>query len=276
MIMKEQEEEGERYDFYSAQYARFGTRLAAEVRQEVYGKDLGQTGWRTLEEQDAIVALIGEQSPCHLLDVACGSGGPSLAAVVSTGCRLTGVDIEPEGVAEANHRAQARGLSDNAEFVVADCSNRLPFNENTFDVVVCVDAVLHLTDRFAAFADWFRLLRPGGRLFVTDAGVLTGAVSKQELDIRASQGNFVFVPPGLNEAAIADAGFRLREREDTTPAIADIASRLHAARAARSADLQGEEGAEWFRKRQSFLLTTADLAERGKLSRFRYIADKPA
>ena len=276
MTAKEEEREGDGSDFYSAHYARFESRLAAETRREVYGEDLGQTGWRTLEEQGEIVALIGEQSPSHLLDIACGSGGPSLAMVSSTSCQLTGVDIEPEAVAEAKHRALAMGLSDNVEFVVADCSNRLHFEENTFDVAVCIDAVLHLKDRFAALADWFRVLKPGGRLLFTDAAVLTGAVSKHELDIRASQGHFVFVPPGLNEAAITGAGFRLRKSKDTTPAIADIAGRLHAARAARSTALQEEEGAEWFGKRQSFLATTADLAAERKLSRFLYVADKPA
>jgi SAM-dependent methyltransferase len=276
MTVKKQNRDGDRFDFYSGHYARLGSRLAAEIRREVYGEDLGQTGWRTLEEQGEIVALIREQSPSHLLDIACGSGGPSLAVVSSTGCRLTGLDIEPEGVAEARYRAAAMGLSDNVEFVVADCSNRLPFDENAFDVAVCIDAVPHLKDRFAVLADWFRVLKPGGRLLFTDAAVLTGAVSKDELDIRASQGHFVFVPSGLNETAITDAGFRLQKCEDTTPAIADIARRLQAARAARSIALQEEEGAEWFRKRQSFLATTSDLAARGKLSRFRYVADKPA
>ena len=42
----------------------------------------------------------------RLLDVACGSGGPSLAiASAMTGCHMTGVDIEAAGIAEANHRA---------------------------------------------------------------------------------------------------------------------------------------------------------------------------
>ena len=84
-----------RYDFYSAQYARFGSGLAAEIRREVYGTDFGQQGWRTLDEQDMIVEIVGERPSPRLLDVACGSGGPSLAiASAMTGCHVTGVDIE--------------------------------------------------------------------------------------------------------------------------------------------------------------------------------------
>ena len=58
MKEKLQTEEGSRYAFYRAQYARFGSPLAAEIRQEVYGEDIGHVGWRTLEEQDKITALV--------------------------------------------------------------------------------------------------------------------------------------------------------------------------------------------------------------------------
>ena len=43
------EGEGNRFEFYSAQYAPFGTKLAGEIRQEIYGTDL--QGSRTLDVQ---------------------------------------------------------------------------------------------------------------------------------------------------------------------------------------------------------------------------------
>jgi hypothetical protein len=46
------------FDFYGPQYARFGSALAAELRREVYGKDLGQQGWRTVTEQAEIAELL--------------------------------------------------------------------------------------------------------------------------------------------------------------------------------------------------------------------------
>ena len=76
------------FNFDGPQYARFGTALAAELRREVYGEDLGQQGWRTAAEQAEIAELMGLGSDTHVLDVACGSGGPSLALVERTGCRL--------------------------------------------------------------------------------------------------------------------------------------------------------------------------------------------
>jgi len=236
-----QSEAAEHHEFYGKQYARFGSDLAAEIRREAYGVDLGQLSWRTLEEQAEIAELIKEQSPSHVLDIACGSGGPSLALSSSTGCRLTGTDIEAAAIEEAQRRSKAARLTERAEFFVTDCNQQLPFDYSAFDVIVCIDAVLHLNDRAAALADWFRLLKPGGRLFFTDAAVLTGAVSKAELDIRASQGHCVLVPPGVNESAIARAGFRLRRQNNATASLADITHRLQAAREARSAGLRERE-----------------------------------
>jgi hypothetical protein len=120
------------------------------------------------------------------------------------------------------------------------------------------------------------LLHPGGRLLFTDSSVLTGAVSKSEIDIRGRIGFFLFVPPGLDEQAIEAAGLTLLLRMNRTTATAEIAARLHAARARRAAALQLEEGDEWFGQRQQLLATTAELARSGRLSRFLYLAEKPA
>ena len=42
--------------FYAAQYARFDDPVAAEIRREVYGRDFGEQGWRSLAEQEEIEA----------------------------------------------------------------------------------------------------------------------------------------------------------------------------------------------------------------------------
>jgi SAM-dependent methyltransferase len=155
-------DEGQRADrseFYAAQYARFESEVTSDIRREVYGEDIGQQGWRSFDEQTIIANLILESSPCHVLDV-------------------------------AGRQAMAQGLSHQARFEIADCSARLPYPDGTFDVVVCIDAVLHLKDRFAAIIDWERLLRPQGRVLFTDAAVITGSISIEELNIRASQGAF--------------------------------------------------------------------------------------
>src|SRR3954469_1071221 len=97
------------FNFYGPQYARFGSALAAELRREVYGEDIGQQSWRTAAEQAEIAELLRLVPDSHVLDIACGAGGPSLALVERTGSRLTGLDIEAAGIAYAEAQASMRG-----------------------------------------------------------------------------------------------------------------------------------------------------------------------
>jgi len=276
MTVETQQPAGARsYEFYSAQYSRFGSLLAAEIRREVYGEDLGQQGWRTLDEQQEMIGLINDRPHRRLLDVACGSGGPAIAIAAATDCLLTGVDIEEAAVEQAKTLAAVGQLRVGPTLIVADSSKELPFKDEVFDVISCIDAINHLADRRAVFADWFRLLGPGGLLILTDACVLTGAVSREELDIRASQGAFHIVPAGFNEVLLEGTGFELRVCKDTTDAVAGLAMRLYRARDSRRDALLEEEDAGWFESRQTFLAKTAELARTARLSRFFYVAVKP-
>jgi SAM-dependent methyltransferase len=265
-----------RMDFYRVQYTRFGSGLAAELRREVFGEDIGQEGWRTAAEQVEIADFLGAGRDSHVLDVACGSGGPSLALIERSGCLLTGVDVEAAGISYAQAQASERGLADRATFAVLDCGGPLPFRDGSFDAVLCIDAISHFRDRFGTLSEWARLLRHGGRLVFTDSLVITGAVAKSELDIRTADGFFLFVPPGLDEEAIKVAGLALLHREDRTAAVAEIADRWQAARARHTAALEQGEGVEGFAQRQRLYATVAELARSRRLSRFLYVAEKPA
>jgi SAM-dependent methyltransferase len=262
------------FNFYGPQYARFGSPLAVEMRREVYGEDIGQQGWRTVAEQNEIADVVYRDDVLRVLDVACGSGGPALALAQRTGCRLIGLDIEPDGIAFANAQARARGLGERASFSVFDCSAPLPFQSGVFDAVLCIDAISHLKDRTGTLAQWSRVLDSKGRLVFTDTFVLTGPISKTEFELRASVGFHLLVPPGANEKAIEAAGLTLVRQEDRTAAVAEIAERWHLARSRRAAALVAEEGADWFDRRQRFLSMTAELAQSRRLSRFLYVAEK--
>jgi ubiquinone/menaquinone biosynthesis C-methylase UbiE len=150
----------------------------------VYGEDIGQQGWRTTAEQQQIAELVRPGPDTRVLDVACGSRGPALALVDRTGCRLIGLDIEPEGIAYAGAQASTRGLAEQASFAVCDCSLRLPFEDNAFDLVLCIDAISHLRDRLQTLLDWARIANRGGHVIFTDSFVLTGPIAKNELDVR--------------------------------------------------------------------------------------------
>ena len=261
-------------DFYAVKYASFGSGAAAELRREVFGADIGQEGWTTAAEYAEIADLLEVDGTSHVLDVCCGSGGPALALMQRTGCRLTGIDRENAAIAYAQAQASSRGAADRATFAVVDCGGPLPFEDGSFDTLLCIDAILHLRDRFGTLREWARLLRDKGRLVFTDVAVITGEIAKSELDIRTASGFFLFVPPGLNEEAIKAANLALLRAEDRTAAVAEIGARMYSARIRHASVLEREEGVEGFQRRQALYAMATELAKSRRLSRFLYVAEK--
>src|SRR5262245_46603877 len=114
---------------YSTTYSLFDDTVSAQLRQEIYGEDIGQNSWLTADEYRAWLAWLNLTPETHALEVACGSGGPALFLARTTGARVTGVDIDEHGVAQANRMAQALDLAERAVFQLADASQPLPFED---------------------------------------------------------------------------------------------------------------------------------------------------
>jgi SAM-dependent methyltransferase len=97
------------------------------------------------------LAAIAEARPRRVLDAGCGDG---LFTRVVAAPEVVGVDNAPAMVA----RARERGV-DAREADIHD----LPFEDSTFDVVVCNWTLYHLQDVDRGVAELARVLRPGGR-----------------------------------------------------------------------------------------------------------------
>jgi SAM-dependent methyltransferase len=208
--------------------------------------------------------------------VGSGSGGPAVYLALARDCRVTGVDINEHGVRNARALAETRGVAERVSFQAVDASQPLPFAAERFDAVVSNDAMCHLRDRSAVLRDWYRVLRPGGRALFTDAMVLTGIVSQEELAIRSSIGFYLFVPPGENERLLEAAGFAVREVQDLTTHAAEVSGRWHDARARHREALVAREGQANFDGLQRFLACAHTLSVERRLSRFAYLAEKPS
>jgi len=261
---------------FDAAYSRFADELYAEIRRDAFGEDIGQTSWVTADEQRRFCDWLELDETSEVLEVASGSGGPALLTVERTGCVLVGVDIHAAGVATANTAAAERGLADRARFLVVDAREPLPFEGSSFDAVSCVDSVNHLYDRAAVLADWFRVLRPGGRLLFTNAVTLSGLARREELLARSSSmGDFVFTPAGLDERLVHEAGFVDVRVEDVSENAARVAASWRAARERHRDELDRIEGAAANASMQEMLRATAFLAAERRVSRFAYVARRP-
>jgi SAM-dependent methyltransferase len=261
---------------YDHAYGDFTSDAEAAVRRETYGEDLGQTSWMTAPEWLGFADKLGIGASSNVLEVGSGSGGPGVYLALQRGCRLTGVDLNEHGVRNATALAEARGVADRVRFQTVDASRPLPFPDASFDVVMSNDAMCHIQGRGDVLRDWHRVLRPGGRAFFTDALVITGIVSHEEIATRSSIGFYLFAPPGENERLLTAAGFTLLGVEDVTQNAADLARRRHDARARYREALVTREGDANFDGLQHFLMGVHTLSAERRLSRFAYLAEKPA
>lgn len=111
-------------------------------------------------EQGMMGKIIGDVSGKKVLDAGCGTGR-MIKKLLEKGAIVTGADISPEMLKIAKKKF------DKAEFVEADIE-KLPFKDESFDVVVASFVIVHLKDLKKAFDEVYRVLKPGGSFIVTN------------------------------------------------------------------------------------------------------------
>jgi SAM-dependent methyltransferase len=242
------------------------------VRSEAYGEDIGQHSWVTARELRGDLDRLRLVSSHRFLDLGCGPCGPLTFVLSSIGCHGTGLDVSGAAVNLGRRRATSLGLDRLATIQTTDLNSPLVLEGGSFDAAMSLDVVLHLRDRAAFFREVARVLVPGGRFLFTDAGVVIGAISNDEVVSRSIHGHTQFVAPGFNERALDEAGFRLLETEDRTDSLmANAAGRL-TARLAHQEELERVESVTEFERQQRYIETVIALSRRRSLSRMMYLA----
>ena len=266
----------ERVDLFDNTYSNFTEQVLAAIRQETFGKDIGQNSWLTAGEYDRFISWLRLEPGQHVLEIASGSGGPSRYLAKQTGCFVTGIDANESGVETATQALSDTDLKDRITFKVADANGSLPFKDNTFDGAMCIDSMNQFPDRANVCQEWHRVLRPGRRAVFTDPVVITGPVTNDELALRSLVGLFLFVPRGLNEELIAQAGFDLVQTEDVSENAASVSHRWYEARQRHKDALIRIEGEERFEGLQKFFAAVHSVTSERRLSRIVYLVEKNA
>src|SRR5512139_2491195 len=125
-------------DLYNSTYGNFQEQVLAAIRRDAFGEDIGQNSWITTDEYDMFYSWLNISPGDHVLEVASGSGGPALYLAKKFKCRITGVDINEEGIKTASQQALDNGFA-NAKFQTVNVDRGLPFEDETFDAVMCID-----------------------------------------------------------------------------------------------------------------------------------------
>ena len=140
-------------NYWTARARDFGTVRKNELNDAISG--------RWLEEFRAELPA----GPLDILDVGTGTG--YFAILLSReGHRVTGVDLTPAMIREARETAAQYGVS--PVFALMD-AQALAFPDGSFDAVVTRNLTWTLPSPETAYAEWFRVLRPGGVLLNFDA-----------------------------------------------------------------------------------------------------------
>ena len=265
-----------RIDLFYSTYGHFNDRVLEAIRKETFGQDIGQNSWLTVDEYDRFIFWLRLAPEHHVLEVASGSGGPACYLAEQANCRVTGIDANESGIATAAQSAVNSNLTHRLSFKVADANTPLPFEDNAFDALVCIDSMNHFPHRLNVFREWRRVLRPGRRAVFTDPVVITGPVTNDELALRSSIGLFLFVPPGVNEQLIEMAGLHLVRQEDVTENAALVSERWRQARQRYKDALLQSEGEERFEGLQQFFAAVHRLTTERRLSRIVYLVEKHA
>jgi SAM-dependent methyltransferase len=262
-------------DLYDNAYANYDAEVYRQIRVETYGEDLGQTSWVTAEESQEIPRTLHLTPSSYVLEIGCGSGRYALQVAGTVGCRVVGLDTNAPGIQTANQLAASQNVASQVRFEICDAAKKLPFSDSTFDAAFANDVLCHVPGRLGALRELFRVLKPGGRMLFSDALVIGGLISQQEIAARSSIGFYIFSPPGENERIINEAGFRLESALDTSEQAALIAERWRDAREKRKEALLAIERPANFEGLQQFLSAVHTLTSERRLLRYVYVAERP-
>jgi hypothetical protein len=134
-----------------------------------------------------VAEIAGAGQGSMVLDIGCGDGATCFLFSSVYGCVATGIDLSERKIVSSRDKAKAGGLTEKVRFVLSD-TERLPFQAACFDIVVSECAFSILPDKDRAAEEICRVLRPKGRIVMTDVVMQAGVVRDTGRDDPGSRG----------------------------------------------------------------------------------------
>jgi arsenite methyltransferase len=201
--------------------AAYGSDLVALLLGETY-----HPGGFTLTRRLAAALTLAPGD--RVLDVASGRGATALLLAREHDVEVDGVDLSVGNVTLASGAASAAGLGDRVRFSCGD-AERLPFTDGEFDAVACECAFCTFPDKPTAAAELARVLRPGGRVGITDVTADPARLPPELTSLAAWVACVADARPMEGYAAtLAGTGLRVTRTERHDVAMARVIDQIEA------------------------------------------------
>jgi SAM-dependent methyltransferase len=196
------EEDDPRSAYWNESYARYWKSRVEEAGEA--GVSAVQSGDARTEGNWVYKKLLQDHPFVGrtVLDVGC-AWGRLFPLYAAHGMTISGIDISSAMIAEAE---ETYGDNEDVETLQVAVAEKLPFAAESFDNVVCV-AVFDATHQHLALAEFLRVLKPGGRLYLT--GKNDNYLAEDELALDAEHGARFKGHPN----SFTDLGFMLSQCE---------------------------------------------------------------
>lgn len=200
----------------------------SEIVSRLLGDSFHPGGAALTERLGRLLDLTPES---RVIDAASGKGASALLIAQRFGCTVLGVDLSTLNVTHATAEAARLGLAGRVTFEVGD-AERLPLDDASVDAVICECAFCTFPDKRAAAHEFARVLKPGGRVGLSDVTRTPGPAGELA-DLMAWVACLADARPANAYAALlGEAGFVnvAMENHDSVllEMIRDIGSRLFA------------------------------------------------
>ena len=227
-----------------------------------------------------LAELAGLRRDYLLLDVACGRGASALALARASHCRVVGVDLGREGLAEATRLARKGDIDGSVSFLCGD-AEMMPLAPESFDVALCECTMSLFPDKARSVAEIARLLRGGGRLGVSDVTVVPGCLP-DELKGPLGQMLCLADAPSIEgyRELLSGNGLKLVHQQDASDSILrltdDIAGKLAAFGLIQAVQRRPQDGRDPVSQALPIIEKVKALVKEGGIGYWLFVAEKTA
>ena len=132
-----------------------------------YDNDVTNQEDAILRTNETLAKMAEIKESDKVLDAGCGVGGSAIWLAKNIGSSVTGITISNKQIKKAKKYAKREKVNDKVEFLNKDF-NDTGFSNESFDVVWGVEALCYARDKQKMLKEFFRILKPRGRIVVSD------------------------------------------------------------------------------------------------------------